>query len=579
MLAQRLRLRRNDEGFALVIVIAIGAILMILASVAATYSVSVLNKSKQDVAWAAAEAAAYAGIEEYQSRLATDSSYFQYGNPAAQFGAGSAVTLPTGTGQVNPAFSLDTGANSTWAVVPGSNGAAKFRYEIDTTKYLSTGIVRIRSTGLAGGVTRSIIANLKQQGFIDFLYFTDYEIQDPALSGDPVSCVKYAWAGRSSSCSVIQFSGADHIQGPVHSNDTLRICGSTFDGIVNTGNSTASGGLYYTIPAGCTAGTFNSGAPYYSPVVGVPTTNSQMKKEVRTDLPADVPNPGCLYTGATSVVLNANGTVTVRSPWTRFTRVAGDPATSGSNAAACGTPGTGAGQLGSATGATFTPPTKAVFYVQNQPASSSDPNFWPAATPAPTTCKGANGTSTGNGIGYPMSGETAPSGTPYGCTNGDVFVKGTLSGQMSIAAENYVYVTGDLQYNDSSTDMLGLVGNNAVWVWNPVNSSGTNLLTDSGRRIDAAILSVAHTFQVQNFSTGSPRGTLTVNGAIAQKFRGPVGTGSGGTTVTGYAKNYVYDARLKYTAPPKYLSPVTTTYGVTTWIDTPAAFASNGTYK
>lgn len=84
-------------------------------------------------------------------------------------------------------------------------------------------------------------------------------------------------------------------------------------------------------------------------------------------------------------------------------------------------------------------------------------------------------------------------------------------------------------------------------------------------------MSVAHTFQVQNYSIGSSRGTLTINGALAQKYRGVVRRGS-----AGYAKDYNYDTRFKYMAPPKFLNPTTTTYGVTTWVETAAAFAANG---
>ena len=46
-------------------------------------------------------------------------------------------------------------------------------------------------------------------------------------------------------------------------------------------------------------------------------------------------------------------------------------------------------------------------------------------------------------------------------------------------------------------------------------------------RIDAAILSLQHSFIVDNYNCGARLGTLTVNGAIAQKYRGPVGTVSG----------------------------------------------------
>jgi hypothetical protein len=53
-------------------------------------------------------------------------------------------------------------------------------------------------------------------------------------------------------------------------------------------------------------------------------------------------------------------------------------------------------------------------------------------------------------------------------------------------------------------------------------------------------------------------GTLEVNGAIAQKFRGAVGTSGG----TGYFKNYVYDDRLRYEAPPHFLNPVQSAWHV-----------------
>jgi hypothetical protein len=178
-----------------------------------------------------------------------------------------------------------------------------------------------------------------------------------------------------------------------------------------------------------------------------------------------------------------------------------------------------------------------------------------------------------------VSGEAVPTTDSYKCRNGDLFISGTLDGTMTIAAENYIYVVGDLKYEAANDDMLGLVGNNAVFVWNPVTaltSAGTSLLPTAirtNRRIDAAILSVAHSFAVQTPVAGGDRGTLTVNGAIAAKFRGVVKNGNG------YIKNYVYDARLKYTAPPKFLSPVTTTYGVNVWVEVAAVMKSTGAYR
>jgi hypothetical protein len=176
-----------------------------------------------------------------------------------------------------------------------------------------------------------------------------------------------------------------------------------------------------------------------------------------------------------------------------------------------------------------------------------------------------------------MAGESgnATTGDTYGCETGDAFVDGQLNGAVTVAADNYVYVTGDLTYTDSN-DMLGLVGNQSVLVWNPIDKNTNTLLTDNGRTIDAAIISVLHSFAVQNYDVGADRGTLNVKGAIAQKYRGIVRQfNSGGPS--GYAKNYVYDTRFQYAAPPKYLSPTTTTFAVTRWVEvTPTAFDSTG---
>jgi hypothetical protein len=388
----------------------------------------------------------------------------------------------------------------------------------------------------------------------------------------------YAWAGRSSGCSIIQFGAMDVINGPLHSNDQLVICGTRFNGAVSTASTLDP---IYTRPSGCAAPVFATGAGVtYSASIGMPPTNSELKKETRTDL-ADVPRPGCLYTGPTSIAFNGDGTMTVVSPWSRFTQVS---ATSGSNSSACGSPGTGGGRLGNPAGATVPVLSSNLAYVQNVPGvGSTDPNApADAAVPSGFACTGTSdfpGWTFGS-TSYPATGEVQPDGTgasnpAYKCTNGDVFVRGSVSGAMTVAAENFVYVTGDLRYANAQSSILGLVGNNAVQVWNPRSSTGL-LDTTANRTIDAAILSVAHTFTVQNYRRGPARGTLTVLGAIAQRFRGPVATTSGGGIVSGYAKNYIYDQRLRSTAPPKFLTPTSTTYGITQVAEVPKAFTAKG---
>ena len=88
----------------------------------------------------------------------------------------------------------------------------------------------------------------------------------------------------------------------------------------------------------------------------------------------------------------------------------------------------------------------------------------------------------------------------------------------------------------------------------PAADPGRGAMTDP--TVEAAILSVTHSWIVDNWQLGAPLGTLNVNGAIAQKFRGPVGTHQNGSVKSGYLKNYVYDDDLRFRDPPFFLDPV-----------------------
>jgi hypothetical protein len=146
---------------------------------------------------------------------------------------------------------------------------------------------------------------------------------------------------------------------------------------------------------------------------------------------------------------------------------------------------------------------------------------------------------------------------PSGC--GNVYVKGSTSKSLTIASARDIIVTDNL--TRTSNNMIGLIADGFVRVYHPVSGSCTDTASGpfgpsiSSIEIDAAILSLQHSFIVDNYNCGSPRGTLTVKGAIAQKFRGPVGTG-GSQIATGYVKNYSYDDRFRVANPPYFLDPV-----------------------
>jgi hypothetical protein len=122
-------------------------------------------------------------------------------------------------------------------------------------------------------------------------------------------------------------------------------------------------------------------------------------------------------------------------------------------------------------------------------------------------------------------------------------------------------------------------------VWDPLYSNyssdnwtytqNTFVYGDANRTIQAAILSVENTFTVQNYNKsgagGGRRGDLIVMGAIAQKYRGVV------SQAGGYKKSYKYDRRYITAAPPKFLAPVSTSYGVSSYADVKVAFRPDGT--
>ncbi|HEY5221600.1 MAG TPA: hypothetical protein VIJ18_00905 [Microbacteriaceae bacterium] len=611
---KQLRIGGSEAGIALPIVVGLGMVLILLVSVGTAVSTSGMIRAKNNDDWNAAMSAAYAGVADYEGRVTNDSSYAQYGNPNSPFtiagGSNTTVRMPPTT---NPAFSIAAGGS--WANVPladGSASGASYRYEVDNSKLASTGVLRLRSTGKVGTATRTVVATIKQTGFTNYVYFTDYEMIDPnVLGGCPQD---YAWrTPRPSNC-LINFIPGDTLDGPVHSNDTINICGGTFLKGVTSSDPGLHAGVRYT-QTSCstnqTPGFANTGDPSYASTIAMPPPTQQIN-QTRTDTPTTVPMPGCLYTGPTSIVFNSNGTMTVRSPWTKATQISGSPATSGTAPSWCGTPGNptksataNAGTLAGTAGQTLsigasTQLYNNLDYVQSVPAAPTDPNYSPTSNYCPasiscvttnigskskpnnvTTCTGADGSTTGNGIGYPIVGEVAPRSDSYSCTNGDVFVQGTMHGALTINADHYVYVTGNLTYQDPAHDILGLVGAGSVYVWNPVNSSGQNLVSwdtraACARSINAAILSNLHSFAVQNYNRGGNDGNLCVTGSIAQEYRGPVGTGGGGGGMTGFTKKYSYDTRLLYTPPPKFPTPKTTSYDVATEVEVKGAFNADG---
>lgn len=152
-------------------------------------------------------------------------------------------------------------------------------------------------------------------------------------------------------------------------------------------------------------------------------------------------------------------------------------------------------------------------------------------------------------------------------TTGRIDVEGVVKGEITLHSETLVEIDGDITYftsplvDSSSTDMLGIVSESDVRVdANAHTSSGSIDLT-----IHASIMALNTSFYVENYASGSPRGTLNLLGGLIQQNRGPVGTFSGAGIVSGFAKNYQYDGRLKGGIPPSF--PRESVFSIVYWKD------------
>jgi Tfp pilus assembly protein PilX len=554
----RFRRRKDDEGIVMVMVIGVVFVMSLLVTTAMVSAASNQRHARRDQTWNASLAAAQAGIDDYLSRLNADGNYWIYANPASTYsGTNSpAAALPPAS-QANAAF-------TTWAQVPLASGRSQYRYEVNNSVFKTQGILKVRSTGRVGKTTRTVETTIRRRGFLDYLYFTNYETVDPARYpvGSPsltkaeaqAQCPLHFYEGRPSGCVDINFVTGDTINGPLHTNDAFLICGSpAFNGTTTTSWTTAAPRYRTNTGCGTASPTFaRAGDPAFGATLDLPPNNDNIIREVDSRY---VPVPGCLYAGPTRIILNAAGTMTVTSPWTRYL------------------------PSGCQTGAAIPIPANGVVYVQTVPTDPTAANYWAPSASGKPTCP-----TNGNPVGYPQGSDSSV----YPCQSGDVFIEGTLKGALTVAAENDIYATWDIKYNTQgtgSTDILGLVANNFVKVYHPVNcsgscTSGTNVsFTHSGSgtsavwtdpTIQAAMMSVQHSFMVQNYNLGGIMNNLTITGAIAQNYRGTVGTT--GSPGTGYKKAYSYDTRLKYLSPPHFIDPVQSAFQVNTSAERPAAF-------
>jgi Tfp pilus assembly protein PilX len=497
----------NESGFTMLItlgVMLVASLLMVAAFAAANGDI---HLTQTDTNAKKAYYAAQAGISQYVYHLNQDVNYWTYCTEGAaaenhalnQVGS-TAHRLPVpGASEEEYAIELLPSSTSPEHLC---NKAKPVETMIEGGSN-SGGTFRIQSTGYSGNQKRTIVATFGHEGFLDFIYYTEYETLD-SVTYTPVEpkCAAFYLTRPEPPCARIDFVSADHINGPMHTQDNASICGTpTFGRKLSDKIEFLRGWR-----ASC-----GGSEPIFK------GTNVTKNLRSITPPPSDatlrnVVEAAYHYVGKTTITLEGNKMQVITGGITH-----------------------------------------------------ENVSFPP------------------NGLIYVADGEgSCPTYTPYGPnyvdTNcGNVYVKGNYTGQLTIAAENDVVINGNIttpvngEGIPTTNAVLGLIADNFVRVYHPLNNTRGHEFTEcepsngnavapaplTNLTIYAAILAVNHSFIIDNYDCGKQLEKLTVYGAIAQIFRGTVGTHNGsGEVLTGYAKNYNYDDRLRVESPPYFLSPV-----------------------
>ena len=445
-----------------------------------------------------------------------------------------------------------------WATVPGAS--TQYTIELLPANGYSKGTpgakvadsmidadsrtLRIRVTGRAqsahGPVTRSVIAALKRDSFLDFLWFTDYETSDPVWysvrsNGRPTSgpqgdlltwaannCPEYYrtpwnrgnenWDGKftddnssypgSVGCDNIAFITGDQLLGPMHTNDELLACGSPTFGRnaqdrIESGHGWRSGGC--------------SGSPTFqgtlipdSSTIGMPATNATLATVAAAG--------GYTFNGPTTINF---GTAPGKLRVTNRRRLQ---------------------QHGAAL-----PGQRRHLRLTNGSCSS-----YSALRPSYSTKEADS----------PCCRRSDVSGC------GDAKISGTYDTDLTIATQNDLIVTGDVKRDPGGDAMLGLIADGFVRVQHntngfslstPPNDPDCNNVTTGDRRIDAAILTLQHSVTVDRYYCGNPIGSHRQR-HDRPKFRAPCkNSGDRWSTAT---QGLQLRPAAGLPPPPHFLDPV-----------------------
>jgi hypothetical protein len=491
----------SEAGFTMIVAIGVLAVTSLLIAAVYVGVTDDVHLSQRDLDAKRAYYAARAGENAFLYQLNQDPNFWDVCSNDYQ---PNATAVPGST--TGEKYSFAPVYNPTYGVSNCSSNPISAL--IDGT----TGTLRMEFTGYSGppnalgnpSVSRTLVASFRKPSPLDFLWYTDHELKDPAL--DPANCAgekyyyQYSGGNAPNACQIVWVSG-DTMSGPSYTNDQYNIYtnNSPTFGRAGTNDQTESNApsTSVCVNSSCQGARFLGKGPVPSArTVSLPQSVSS------TQLLTDATAHGTVLSGTTTITLSGTQATIWNCPGTTVT-------------AAC----------------TNSVSSSPIIYVQSTPSCPANYSL--------------NTSYTTNNAGH------------YFGACGDVYVSGTYSGPLTIVSDhdiivlanggpgNGVTTSEDGAGNPTGSATLGLVAADFVRVMHPATSN----LRASAVTIDAAILTLSHSFMVDNYSSGqtqSPAPSLTVHGAIAQRYRGIVGQVSG----TGYLKDYHYDDRLHVILPP-----------------------------
>jgi hypothetical protein len=389
-------LLRREDGFTMLfalLALVVGALLVAAAFTAANGDIKLTRK---DTSQKEAYYAALAGVEQYKYKLNSNPNYW--------------IKCP-GVSNVKVTGTTDeTYTVKTLASTGHSTCESEKQLTIIETSGSASGTFRIESTGSSEGVKRSIVATFTHPGFLNYVYFSNYEVEDPTnFKPEPTNCEHYykyrVEHGLTKECGPIQFAAKDKVNGPMHTNDSADICAegsskptfgrSSADKIEMNGGHYAQGGCSNSANM---VGTYTESAPTLLP----PETDNELLESA-----------GLKFSGKTIIELKSGNPNTMKVT-----------------------------NNGSTTIKNF--PTNGVIFVENSSSGCS-------ITYTPFDSDYENDT---------------------GC--GNVYVKGAYTESLTIAAANDVIINGSVTTTSETKGeptggaTLGLIATNFVRLYHPV---------------------------------------------------------------------------------------------------------------